>query len=290
MAADRLEVVASAAEELDAGNEDDEEGPSPIERNAAELRGAAGGLRQAFASGDDVVSAFEMLESPFDRWRLAIRAVAPAEAFHARFMDRLESFAAVSASIFVSGDAFAAIGELEIEEHTLLSMKKVSVESPFPYAEHMRFVALKQPEGDLVEETAEVLAEMARQLRGRTLGLFTSLRRMNQTAELLSEMLRGEGFEILAPRRASDDPRGAGGALLPGAWRRGAPGRPDLLAGARHPGQRPAGRGDREAPLRSPDRAAQAARGTHSPERRRSLLPFCTGQDAASHEADDAAG
>ena len=227
MAADRLEVVAKAAEALDAERDeaDMEEGPSPIERNAGELRAAASGLRKAFASGDDFVSAFEMLESPFDRWRLAIRAVAPADAFHERFMDRLESFAAVSASLFVSGDAFAAIGELEIEDHGHLPLARVSVESPFPYADHMRFVALKQPEGELVEETAEVIADMARRLGGRTLGLFTSLRRMNQTAELLAEKLRGEGFEILAPRRASDDPKSLvdrfcqahGGAVLLGA-------------------------------------------------------------------------
>jgi Rad3-related DNA helicase len=224
-AADRLAVVARAAEELDAQSEHDEEGPSAIERSASDLRGAADGLRQAFASGDDVVSAFEGLESPYDRWRLAIRAVAPAEAFHERFMNRLESFAAVSASLFVSGDAFAAIGELELEDRALLKIAKVSVQSPFPYAEHMRFVALKQPEGDLVEETAEVIADLARRLGGRTLGLFTSLRRMNQTAELLTEKLRGEGFEILAPRRASDDPRSLvdrfcqarGGAVLLGA-------------------------------------------------------------------------
>jgi len=224
-AASRLEMVARAADALDAESEQEEEGPSPVERTAAELRSAADGLRQAFASGNDVVSAFEMLASPFDRWRLAIRAVAPAAAFHERFMNRLESFAAVSASLFVSGDAFAAVGELEIEEQALLPMTKVSVGSPFPYAEHMRFVALKQAEGELVEETAEVLADLARRLRGRTLGLFTSLRRMNQTAELLAEKLHGEGIEILAPRRAGDDPsalvdrfcRARGGAVLLGA-------------------------------------------------------------------------
>jgi ATP-dependent DNA helicase DinG len=70
-----------------------------------------------------------------------------------------------------------------------------------------------------------VLAVLARALRGRTLGLFTSLRRMNQVAELLDQELRGEGFEILAPRRAGDDPaalvqrftRARGGAILLGA-------------------------------------------------------------------------
>ena len=82
---------------------------------------------------------------------------------------------------------------------------RVSIESPFPYREHMRVVAL-EPGGDLVEETAETLADLARLLGGRTLGLFTSLRRMREVAELLGEKLRGEGFDVLAPRRATDDP------------------------------------------------------------------------------------
>jgi ATP-dependent DNA helicase DinG len=83
--------------------------------------------------------------------------------------------------------------------------ERVSIESPFRYAEHMRVVAL-EPGGDLVEETVATLADLARLLGGRTLGLFTSLRRMRDTAELLGEKLRGEGFDILAPRRATDDP------------------------------------------------------------------------------------
>jgi ATP-dependent DNA helicase DinG len=82
---------------------------------------------------------------------------------------------------------------------------RVSIESPFPYAEHMRVVAL-EPGGELVEETAGTLASLARLLGGRTLGLFTSLRRMREVAELLGEKLRGEGFDVLARRRATDDP------------------------------------------------------------------------------------
>jgi ATP-dependent DNA helicase DinG len=59
---------------------------------------------------------------------------------------------------------------------------------------------------DLVEDTTAALATVARRLGGRTLGLFTSLARMNQVAALLSERLRDDGIEVLAPRRASDDP------------------------------------------------------------------------------------
>lgn len=172
----------------------------------------------------EAVSSFEDLERPYDHWTLATRAVSPAEPFHEGFLFKQESAAILSASLFVGGDAFAALGELEIEERARERVSKISVESPFPYTDHMRVVAL---EGgyDLVEQTAEVLALLARQLGGRTLGLFTSLRRMNQVAQRLSQMLRGEGIEILTPRRATDDPRSLverfarakGGAVLLGA-------------------------------------------------------------------------
>jgi ATP-dependent DNA helicase DinG len=88
----------------------------------------------------------------------------------------------------------------------------------------MRVVALEGAH-DPVEETARVLAQLARRLGGRTLGLFTSLRRMSAVAQRLSQLLRGEGIEVLTPRRASDDPRALvdrfararGGAVLLGA-------------------------------------------------------------------------
>jgi ATP-dependent DNA helicase DinG len=68
---------------------------------------------------------------------------------------------------------------------------------------------------------------LARTLRGRTLGLFTSLARMRETADRLTQLLEGEGIEVLLPRRASDDPaalvdrfrRARGGAVLLGARR-----------------------------------------------------------------------
>jgi Rad3-related DNA helicase len=226
-AAHRLEQVADHAEQLDAAREEEEaDGPSAVNKAAGELREAAHGLRVAFAdeSGDNV-SAFERLVPPYDRWRLAIRAVSPAKAFHENFLQKLESFTVVSASLFVGGDPFAALGELEVEQRTLLPSGRHIEESPFPYADHMRVAALNASGDEVVRETAAVLALLARRLGGRTLGLFTSLRRMNQVAELLDQELRGEGFEILAPRRAADDPaslverftRAKGGAILLGA-------------------------------------------------------------------------
>lgn len=229
-AAERLLEIADAAQtcaQRPEGHKRAEEsaGASETERAADDLRAAARALRLAFEDESaDAVASFEDLERPYDRWTLAIRAVSPAEPFHESFLFRLESACIVSASLFVAGDAFAALGELEIEERARERVSKVSVASPFPYAEHMRVVAL-EGSYDLVEQTAEVIALLARRLGGRTLGLFTSLRRMNQVALRLSQLLRGEGIEILSPRRATDDPRvladrfarARGGAVLLGA-------------------------------------------------------------------------
>ena len=99
------------------------------------------------ASARDAVAAFEQLVRPYDHWRLVIRAVSPAETFHEQFMQRLESFAGVSASVFVGGSAFAALGELEIEKRAGDAIERITVESPFPYADNMRAVAL-QPVAD----------------------------------------------------------------------------------------------------------------------------------------------
>jgi Rad3-related DNA helicase/DNA polymerase III epsilon subunit-like protein len=205
-AAQRLESAAAAADEMLGDGDDESPRAAAVLRASSELRAAASSLRGAFAGGNDAeVAAFEQLDPPFDRWRLAVRQVAPARLFHERFADRLEGLACVSASLFIGGDAFAALGELELEERNGMESQRASFESPFPYAEHMRVLGL-EPKGDLVEETAETLAVLARLLGGRTLGLFTSLRRMRDVAELLGERLRGEGFDILAPRRATDDP------------------------------------------------------------------------------------
>jgi ATP-dependent DNA helicase DinG len=222
-AAERLESIALQAERLCAGLGGEGEAGEAAQHAIADLREGASALRGAFSGGDeDAVAAFERLDPPFDRWRLAVRAVAPAAAFHERFADRLESLACVSASLFVGGDCFAALGELELDVRHGVRARRLQVESPFPYREHMRVVAL-DARGDLVEETAEVLALLARALGGCTLGLFTSLRRMRDAGELLAEKLRGEGFDVLSPRRATDDPAalverfsraGAGGVLL----------------------------------------------------------------------------
>ncbi len=217
LAAARIDAVVREVE----ARVDPEEISAALARSLVELRGNAAALRAAFADSEDSVAAFEGVEAPWDRWRLAVRLVSPAAAFRDDFLARLDSFAGVSASLFVGGDAFAALGELGFEDPEEPAVERVSVPSPFPYEKHMRVAALDGT--DLVRDTAAVLADLARRLGGRTLGLFTSLRRMNDVAVLAGELLRADGIEVLAPRRASDDPGALverfrqGGAVLLGA-------------------------------------------------------------------------
>jgi Rad3-related DNA helicase len=199
-------------------------GDDPVKRAIDELRAAADGLRTAFAGSPNYVSSFESLGRSQQRFRLLIRPVSLADSYHTSFMDTLDSFAAVSASLFVAGDAFASLGELEIEERGGKKIRRVAVESPFPYSDNMRVVALK-PVDDATSETAAVLAILAEELGGRTLGLFTSLKRMNEVAALLDTALEGTGIEILTPRYGLEDPaalvqrfaNSRGGAVLLGA-------------------------------------------------------------------------
>jgi len=220
-AAARLEDAADAIEKL-GGREDAE--ILGLVRSAAELRGAGAALRRALSGRQaEAVAAFENLGAPHDRWRLVVRAVSPADPFHQEFLSKLEVFAGVSASLFVGGDAFAALGELELEERAARQLARASVASPFPYSEHMRVAALDVREDELVEQTAAVLEQLSARLGGRPLGRFTSLRRMRDVGELLAERVRGDGIEVLTPRRAFDDPGALverfrrGGAVLLGA-------------------------------------------------------------------------
>lgn len=186
----------------------EEEAMRAIESNAEGLLAAARGLRKAFApDNDDYVGSFEQLEMPYDRWSLVLRPVDPGPAFREEFLGRVESLAVVSATLFVGGDDHAALGELGLAGDGAPTHFRFSVPSPFPYADAMRVVALEGA-GDLVEDTAQAIAVLARRLRGRTLGLFTSLARMREVAARLGELLEGEGLEVLAPLRAGEDPGG----------------------------------------------------------------------------------
>jgi ATP-dependent DNA helicase DinG len=89
----------------------------------------------------------------------------------------------------------------------------------------MRVVAMRGGGDELVAQTAAVLGKLALMLGGRTLGLFTSLRRMNEVADELAVRLHDEGIDVLTPRRAGDDPSALvtrfvnGAAVLLGARR-----------------------------------------------------------------------
>ncbi len=174
----------------------------------------------------DYVAAFEGLESPNDRWSLVLRPVAPGEAFREEFLGRVDGLAIVSATLFVGDDDHAALEDVGLAGDAIPTGWKRVVGSPFPYDRAMRVVAIDS-DAELVEETAQTLAILARTLRGRTLGLFTSLARMREVADRLTGLLAGEGIEVLLPRRASDDPaalverfrRASGGAVLLGARR-----------------------------------------------------------------------
>lgn len=228
----RLEQLAALAERLEDAAEwsfgeepTSNDAESPARRNARSWRDDARALRLAFlGETEGMVAGFSRLSAPYDRWTLALRAVAPGEVFHTGFMEGLESFAAVSASLFIDGDEFAALGELEIDAFAGRPLRRVRVASPFDHGSHLRVAALSS-QGDLEHETAAVIEALARRLGGRTLGLFTSLRRMNGVADRLALALAGEEIEVLAPRRAGDDPAGLverfrtapGGAVLLGA-------------------------------------------------------------------------
>lgn len=205
----------------------EEETERAISSHVEALLGAAEGLRTAFApENDDYVGAFEGLDTPYDRWSLVLRPVSPGEAFREQFLGKLSSLAIVSATLFVGKDDHAALGEIGLANEAMPESWSRLVGSPFPYEQAMRVVAIES-QSELVEETAQTLATLARTLQGRTLGLFTSLARMRDTADRLSTLLAGEGIEVLLPRRASDDPsalverfrKAKGGAVLLGARR-----------------------------------------------------------------------
>jgi ATP-dependent DNA helicase DinG len=207
--------------------EAEEEAERVIAGHVEALRGAAHGLRTGFGpDNEEFVAAFEGLESPFDRWSLVLRPVAPGDAFGSEFLESVEALAIVSATLFVAGDAHAALGEIGLGDDSIPGSWSHAVGSPFPYDQAMRVVAIDAG-AELVEETAQTLAVVTRTLRGRTLGLFTSLARMRAVADRLVELLEGEGIEVLLPRRASDDPgalverfqKARGGAVLLGARR-----------------------------------------------------------------------
>lgn len=222
-AADRLDALAEAVAPSGSDEPEGAEAEGPVARAAADFRGWASALRVALdGGGGDAVASFEDVAPPYDLWRCVVRPVSPAAAFDELFLSRLRSFTGVSASLFIEGDAFAALGDLELESRARDRLARESAPSPFPYGDHMRVVALESG-GDLVAETADAICDLALRLRGRVLGLFTSRDRMNAVAERLAPRLVADGIEVLIPRRVNDDANALldrfrqGGAVLLGS-------------------------------------------------------------------------
>ncbi len=241
----RLQKIAQELDKICEKNTQDECEVTTLNRVVSNFKQAAENLSIAFLdSTQNHVISFEDLRSSFDRWRLVLRPVLLEERFREELLSKLECFVGVSASLFVGAKrangnqvlaqhSFAALGEIGISAQ---EVQVFAVPSPFPYVEQMRVVALRPSDGIrdfsvpdtanvvksnstrgfvqngfsgdelLKRETVAVLADLARTLDGRTLGLFTNLKRMNEVADLLAETLREDGIEILTPRAAGDDP------------------------------------------------------------------------------------
>ncbi len=202
---DRFVFISGEMERLRELEEERSDKGTSIRRIEDEFLTAASALLRVFSGEETTVSAFEGLKDPFDRWKLSVRPVSPALQFHQSFLAQLDSFAAVSATLFMDGDSFAALGELELEDWAEERLLSTTVLSPFPYEEQMRVAAMRS-RGDLVEEMALVLQLLAQRLGGRTLGLFTSLKRMQEAAALLKPSLAKAGIEVLVPSASGDDP------------------------------------------------------------------------------------
>lgn len=202
---ERFIFISGEMERLREMEEERSDKGASIRRVEDEFLTAAGALLRVFSGEETTVSAFEGLKDPFDRWKLSVRQVSPAHQFHQSFLAQLDSFAAVSATLFMDGDSFAALGELQLADWAEERLLTSSVLSPFPYKEQMRVAAMRS-RGDLVEEMALVLELLAQRLGGRTLGLFTSLKRMQEAADLLRPVLAKAGIEVLVPSVSGDDP------------------------------------------------------------------------------------
>ena len=142
--------------ELDTDAE--EESKRAIGGHVEALLDAASGLRKAFGSDNhDYVGAFEGLDTPYDRWSLVLRPIAPGEDFRNQFLGRVEGLAVVSATLFVGDDDHAALGEVGLGASDLPDSWSHVVGSPFPYDRAMRVVAI-DGDSEIVEETAQTIA------------------------------------------------------------------------------------------------------------------------------------
>ena len=164
-AAQRLEAAAQAADEL--GGDEAEESPraSAIARASAELRADAAALRGAFAAASEAeVAVFEQLvASTAGGWPCARSRRG---SFHERFAQRLEGGMRLREPLrggMASPRGRAGLGGVRARLRCASRSKAVRTGA------HARGRAREGRRSG--EETAETLAQLARMLGGRTLGL-----------------------------------------------------------------------------------------------------------------------
>ena len=123
--------------------------------------------------------------------------------------DRIETLFGTSATVAVGADSRGALGSLELAERAGGRFEmEAPIESPFDYEHNLRVVFVNDATDPsrLVDRTVSALATVARQLGGRTMGLFTSRDRLAQAADKLDEVLAPEGISIIAPSTGNADP------------------------------------------------------------------------------------
>ncbi|MHB8124823.1 MAG: helicase C-terminal domain-containing protein [Desulfitobacteriaceae bacterium] len=117
-----------------------------------------------------------------------------------KVFSRLNSAILTSATLSIAGSFTHYLQEVGLSEHTT----SLQVASPFDYEDQMRFFVVKElwknekSEEMIALRVADFVAEVAQQLRGRTLVLFTSHRLLRATYTPLVEHLEKLNLNILA--------------------------------------------------------------------------------------------
>ena len=117
-----------------------------------------------------------------------------------RLFSRKQSVVLTSATLTTDGHDFSMIRR---QTGFPDAGHELAVDSPFDYANQAQFISpsdLPNPKDfrQFGVATAECLSDVARQLDGRTLALFTSYAALNQCAKLLREELPHRGIQVLA--------------------------------------------------------------------------------------------
>ena len=196
------------------------------------------GLALAFEGArPDAVASFEGVEPPFDRWRLVVRPVAPGARLRpraarrgcapSRASRRACSSAATPSPRSATSSSRSARSE-RLRAH--LGAEPVPLRDAHARGRAARRRRPRARDGRRARGARRAASAAARSASSRACAAWT------RSPNELAPRLRGEGIEVLAPRRASDDPERARHALR--ERRRRAARRAPLLAGHRHPRRR----------------------------------------------------